>query len=84
MEAPIFGICHFESTSTNFNEIQMIYFIVEGRISLGGDSNTQNGESKGRRKAHREGENRPKKFKIGGKPTPNRGATFHMWVKNRH
>jgi hypothetical protein len=78
MEAPIFGICHFESTSTNFNEIQMIYFIVEGRISLGGDSNTQNGESKGRRQAHREGENRPKKFKIGGKPTPNRGATFHM------
>jgi hypothetical protein len=49
MEAQIFGICHFELTPTNFNEIRMIYFIVKGRISLGGDSNAQNGESKGRR-----------------------------------
>ena len=70
----------FESTPTNSNAIRIITLSLEAEYLVWWWSNTH-GESKCklkvRRHAHRVGENRPKKFKIGGKRTPTWGATFH-------
>ena len=78
---PISGmkaICHY------FNQLQCNtnhYFIVWGRLSCVVSGNTQDGAMNGRGRVwrgHRQGENRTKKFKIGGKRTLNRRAQIKL------